>query len=103
MDAAGISAPDGYVMDGRTFLPQLRGEKGDSRDWMYFHFEPMSGRVHRFARYIRTHQYKLYDDGRLFDVNADPEEESACYAANDNTERAAVRAQLLPVFDQMVK
>jgi len=63
----------------------------------------MSGRVHRFARYIRTHQYKLYDDGRLFDVNEDPEEQSAFDAATDNDERSTVRAQLVPVFDQMVK
>jgi arylsulfatase A len=103
LDAAGITAPADYFMDGRTFLPQLKGEKGDSRDWIYFHFEPMSGRVYRFARYVRTHQYKLYDDGRLFDVNADSEEESAYDAASDNDERAAVRAQLAPVFDQMVK
>lgn len=103
MDAAGIAPPDDYVMDGRTFLPQLKGEQGDSRDWMYFHFEPMSGRVYRFARYIRTHQYKLYDDGNLFDVNADPEEQSPFLVDSDNDERAAVRAQLAPVFDQMVK
>ena len=63
----------------------------------------MSGRVYRFARYIRTHQYKLYDDGNLFDVNADPEEQSAFEAANDNEERATVRAQLQPIFAQMVK
>ena len=90
-------------MDGQTFLPQLKGENGDSRDWIYFHFEPMSGRVHRFARFVRTHQYKLYDDGNLFDINADPEEQSPFEASADNEERATVRAQLQPIFAQMVK
>jgi len=103
LDAAGITPPDDYVMDGQTFLPQLKGEDGDSREWMYFHFEPMSGRVYRFARYIRTHQYKLYDDGRLFDINADPEEQSPFEASTDNEKRADVRAELAPIFDQMVK
>ena len=103
LDAAGITPPDEYLMDGRTFLPQLKGEKGNSRDWVYFHFEPMSGRNSRFARYIRNHNYKLYDDGRLFDLSADAEEEFPFTASNDNDDRAAARKQLAPIFDQMVK
>ena len=103
LEAAEITPPDGYFMDGRSFLPQLKGETGDPRDWIYFHFEPMSGRVHRFARYIRDHRWKLYDDGRLFDVNADPEEESAFEPATDNDERTEARTRLAPVFEQMVK
>ena len=103
LEAAEITPPDGYFMDGRSFLPQLKGETGDPRDWIYFHFEPMSGRVHRFARYIRDHRWKLYDDGRLFDVNADPEDESAFGPATDNDERAEARTRLAPVFEQMVK
>ncbi|MQG37523.1 MAG: arylsulfatase [SAR202 cluster bacterium] len=103
LDAAGIKPPDEYLMDGRSFLPQLKGEKGNSRDWVYFHFEPMSGRNTRFARYIRNHNYKLYDDGRLFDLNADAEEEFPFTASTDNDDRAEARKQLEPIFDQMVK
>ena len=103
LEAAEIDLPDGYVMDGRSFLPQLKGETGDPRDYIYFHFESMSGRVHRYARFIRTHRWKLYDDGRLFDLNADPEEESAFESSADNAERTDIRAQLVPIFDQMVK
>lgn len=103
LEAAGITPPDDYLIDGRSFLPQLKGETGNPRDWIYFHFEPMSGRVYRFARFIRDHRWKLYDDGRLFDLNADPEEESAFDPSDDNTERAEVRSRLAPVFDQMVK
>ena len=103
LDAAGITPPDEYLMDGRTFLPQLKGEKGNSRDWVYFHFEPMSGRNSRFARYVRNHDYKLYDDGRLFDLSADAEEEFPFTASNDNDDRAAARKQLAPIFDEMVK
>ena len=103
LDAAGITPPDAYVMDGRTFLPQLKGEKGNSRDWVYFHFEPMSGRTPRFARYIRNHNYKLYDDGRLFDLNTDAEEEFPFKASTDDDDRAAARDQLAPIFNHMVK
>ena len=103
LEAAEITPPYGYFMDGRSFLPQLKGETGNPRDWIYFHFEPMSGRVHRFARFIRDHRWKLYDDGRLFDLNADPEEESAFEPSTDNDERTEARTRLAPVFEQMVK
>ena len=103
LEAAGITPPDDYFIDGRSFLPQLKGETGNPRDWIFFHFEPMSGRVHRYARFIRDHRWKLYDDGRLFDLNADPEEEAAFDPADDDGERSEARSRLAPVFEQMIK
>ena len=103
LEAAEITPPDDYFIDGRSFLPQLKGETGNPRDWIFFHFEPMSGRVHRYARFIRNHRWKLYDDGRLFDLNADPEEEAAFDPADDDGERSEARSRLAPVFEQMIK
>ena len=103
LEAAEITPPDDYFIDGRSFLPQLKGETGNPRDWIFFHFEPMSGRVHRYARFIRDHRWKLYDDGRLFDLNADPEEEAAFDPADDDGERSEARSRLAPIFEQMIK
>ena len=103
LEAAEITPPDDFFIDGRSFLPQLKGETGNPRDWIFFHFEPMSGRVHRYARFIRDHRWKLYDDGRLFDLNADPEEEAAFDPADDDGERSEARSRLAPVFEQMIK
>jgi len=103
LEAAEITPPDDYFIDGRSFLPQLKGETGNPRAWIFFHFEPMSGRVHRYARFIRDHRWKLYDDGRLFDLNADPEEEAAFDPADDDGERSEARSRLAPVFEQMIK
>ena len=103
LEAAEITPPDDYFIDGRLFLPQLKGETGNPRAWIFFHFEPMSGRVHRYARFIRDHRWKLYDDGRLFDLNADPEEEAAFDPADDDGERSEARSRLAPVFEQMIK
>jgi arylsulfatase A-like enzyme len=64
--------------DGQSFLPQLRGEKGNPRDHLFWHYDPRPGwdkkpyRLHRFACDKR---YKLYDDGRMYDVPADALEE----------------------------
>jgi hypothetical protein len=63
----------------------------------------MSGRNARFARYIRNQNYKLYDDGRLFDLSTDAEEEFPFTSSTDDDDRAAARKQLAPVFNQMVK
>ena len=104
LEAAGIVPPEDYHIDGRSFLPQLQGEAGEPRDWIYFHFEPMSPRVPiDTARFIRGKRWKLYDDGKLYDLAADPEEESAFLPENDDDERKLARAELEPVFAEMVR
>ncbi len=103
MDVAGIEPPPGFVMDGKSFLPQLKGEPGTPREWVYFHFDPMSPRVDSYARFIRDPRWKLYDDGRLYDLKVDPDEEKAIPAANDNAEQAEARSRLEPIFAQMVR
>ena len=102
MDIAGIDAPPGYEMDGRSFLPQLKGEVGNPRDWVYFHFEPMNPRVFRKARFIRDMRWKLYDDGQLYDLNDDPDEDYPIQPSTDKPEQADARGRLEPIFAQMV-
>ena len=103
LDAAGITPPNEYFMDGRTFLPQLKGETGNPRDWIYFHFAPGGRNERPPARFIRDKKWKLYDDGRLFDIVGDNEEENALLADSDDDERASARASLAPVIARMVK
>jgi len=59
--------------DGRSFLPQIRGEAGNPRDHLFCHYDPRwgSGRL-KPARFARDHVYKLYHDGRLYNVQDDP-------------------------------
>jgi arylsulfatase A-like enzyme len=104
LDAAGITPSDDYVMDGRSFLPQLKGEKGNPRDWMFFHFDQNAQGANnpRFQRFVRGHRWKLYEDGRLYDLETDPEEESAFKPSSDTEESASARSDLHSVFAQMV-
>ena len=102
LDIAGIEPPSGFEMDGRSFLTQLKGEKGNPREWVYFHFEPKSPRVHRYARYVRDMRWKLFDDGRLFDLDSDPDEEYPIQAGQDKDGQADARKRLEPIFAQMV-
>ncbi len=74
-EAAGVRMPDGYPGDGRSFLPQLKGEKGHPREYVFFHYEPKWGPFAP-ARWAMDHRWKLYGDGRFFDLARDPFETS---------------------------
>jgi len=105
LDVAGITPPEDYFMDGRSFLPQLKGDKGNPRDWMFFHFDSDAKGENdpRFRRYVRGQRWKLYENGLLYDAEADPEELSPFKTDSDTAESASARSELRPVFAQMVR
>jgi len=60
------------VLDGLSFAPRLLGKNGTVREWCFFWYDPRPGwDKERFNRSIFTidHQYKLYSDGRLFEID----------------------------------
>ena len=71
--AAGVKLGDKDPIDGQSFLPQLQGKKGTPRDWVLCHYQPYWGKVP--GQFARTQQYKLYRDGRFYDVPKDLKEE----------------------------
>ena len=104
-EAAGLNFPEGYIIDGRSFYPQLKGEKGNPRDWMFFHFEPMNRRHGlnelRQIRFIRDNRWKLYETGELYDLEADWDEDIPIYEVEDSKSQSEARNRLKPVFSQM--
>ncbi len=109
-DVAGIEAPDNYILDGKSFYPQLTGHNGNPRDWMFFHFEPMNPRIipgkeavmDAPIRYARNLDWNLYETGELYDLRADIDEDLPIYESDDTEEQAKARASLKPIFSQMV-
>jgi arylsulfatase A len=99
MEAAGARVPQGFVLDGHGFLPQLRGQTGHPREWIFCHYFRNPGDpVRRFARDKR---WKLYQNGDLFDLDVDLLEEHPIRPAQDTSEAAAVRKRLRPVLDNL--
>src|SRR2546426_2240679 len=43
VEATGAKMPKGTPVDGRSFLPQLRGERGNPKEWIYCHYDPRPG------------------------------------------------------------
>jgi arylsulfatase A len=58
-DFAGAGLPKDRTIDGRSFAPILRGEKGNPRDWIFSYI--------RNERVLRDKRWLLEGDGRFFD------------------------------------
>lgn len=72
-EAAGVKMGESDPVDGRSFLPRLRGEPGSPRDWVLCHYQPYWGKTP--GQFARTQQFKLYRDGRFYEVPDDLLEE----------------------------
>ena len=97
-ESAGVSVPEPGRLDGRSFLPGLLGKKWTPREWVYLHYEPRHGKQNNVQRVVRERRWKLVDDGRLFDLEADPEEERPVLMASDTAESGAARRRLAVVL-----
>ena len=89
LDAAGVAVPEGTKLDGRSFLPRVRGEAGQPRDWVYVWYK-RNGNEKKAKEYAFNKQYKLYRDGRLYDYRADPMERSPIEPGQRTDEQKAV-------------
>jgi len=80
--------------DGVSFLPQLRGEKGTPREWLYTWYSPRQNAALTVSEYAFDRGSKLYRDGRFFDLATDPNEAKPL-KVTDLTGPAAVAAKKL--------
>ncbi len=78
--------PAGTTLDGHSFAPQLLGNPGRPRAWVY------SG--HRGRSFLRDERWKLTNGGALYDLARDPDETAAIGPGADTPESAAARARL---------
>lgn len=83
-DVAGIELDETDPVDGFSLLPQLRGEKGTPRDWMFCHYQPYWNK--QPGQFVRTAEYKLYYDGRFYKP-ADDLDEKKDLSRSMNSER----------------
>jgi len=69
----GLNKESGLQTDGRSFFPLLTGAPHMPRESAFVHYDPRWGRnVNRFRnQFVRSLDYKLYADGRFFDLRSD--------------------------------
>lgn len=97
-EAAGTEIPSDMPEDGRSFLPQLRGEKGNPREWIFCHYDPKWLGRKKATRFVRDKRWKLYAAGDLYDVPADTLEKNP---NPPGPEAATARKRLQAVLDSM--
>lgn len=75
-EAFQVKVPAAWGADGISILPQIKGQSGPTRNFIFSHYSPIhseSANKHA-ARFFRDRRYKLYSDGRFFDLQNDLEE-----------------------------
>jgi arylsulfatase A len=66
--AADVPVPSELKIDGRSFLPQLQGEVGSPREWIYCWYA-RGGQAQKAKIFARNRRYKLFHDGRFLDLS----------------------------------
>ena len=82
-DLGGAKLPEGVKIDGHSFAPQLRGEKGLPREWAFVQLGQ--------RWYVRDQNYKLTESGVFFDLKNAPFVEKL--VAADSTDEAAITSR----------
>ena len=101
-ELAGAPLPGDRVVDGRSFVPVLRGEQASARDWVFTDFRPRFPRFSE-AAFVQDRRFKLYEDGRFFDVAADVQERQPLPVESLAGDAAVARAALQAVLDRLAE
>ena len=92
-ELTGAKLPEKTLFDGRSLAPQLRGETGTKRAWIYNQLAAMW--------YVRDAGWKLNEKGELFDMGGAPFTEKLVAASADTEASKAARARLTAVLAQL--
>ncbi len=92
-DLAGAKLPEKLKIDGHTFAPQVRGDKGQPREWIYNQLAKMW--------YVREQGWKLNQAGELFDMSDAPFTEKLVPADSKDAGAMAARKRLQAVLEQL--
>ena len=98
-DLAGAKVPEDRVIDGVSFAPRLKGEGPGSREFIFCHYWGFGRNKEEARESVRDARWKLYDDGRFYDLKSDIEERSPLENLDADAGRA--KRRLEKVFKQV--
>jgi arylsulfatase A len=102
-EVAGIEIPLDLELDGQSFAPLLYGEKPDLRDWLYMWWYRNNDPDGPGDEFARTHRYKYYQDGRLYDLYEDPLEENPVPMSELGDEQKEVKNKLSGIINEYTR
>jgi arylsulfatase A len=89
----GAQLPTKNILDGRSFLPQLLGKKGNPKEYIYMELGN--------KWYVRSAKWKLNREGELFDMSNAPFEEKLVADYANNVEASAAYNRLQAVLKEL--
>ncbi len=92
-EVAGAKVPTSLTYDGRSFASQLRGQKGNPREWIFVQLGS--------KWYVRDDGFKLNEAGELFDMKDSPFVEQLVAADSKDKAAAAARKRLQAVLEKL--
>lgn len=98
LELTGAKVPTGVELDGRSFAPQLKGEPGNPREWIYCWYSRNGGPVG--AEFAQDQRYKLYVGGPMYDLKVDPLEQKPLPDSAITGEIEAARTKLQKALDR---
>ena len=87
---AGAKLPENVILDGKSFAPQLKGEKGTPREWIFMELGNQW--------YVREDKWKLNRANELFDMRNAPFEEILIPADSKDELAMSARQRLSAVL-----
>ncbi len=97
-EAVGVSSPAN--VDGVSFLPQLLGETGAPRQWLYTWYSPRQRLDLTVKECAFDKHFKLYRTGEFYDLQKDADEKHDQASAKHDSNTAAEKAKLQSVLDK---
>ncbi len=97
-EAAGVAVPSN--IDGVSVLPQIRGESGHPRPWLYHWYSPRQGTDKAIREFAFDHRYKLYGNGEFYDLTTDRFEKQSLAPESLDAKAKKSRAKLQAALDQ---
>lgn len=95
LEATTGSPSDTLQTDGHSFYPQLLGKDTKVRDWIFCDYAPNWGKF-KARRYVQNTNWKLYGNGKFYNLKDDPLEENPMEITEQSNE-------LFPLVQQFEK
>ena len=105
-DLAQVKIPNQRQIDGISFAPTLHDQPGKKRQWCFFWYDPRPGwDKDRFSRSIFAldHDYKLFSDGRLFDIRGEEMRETEIRLGDLGSKALQAKNKLKKAIAQAMK
>ena len=105
-DLAQVKIPDERHIDGISFAPTLFDKPGKKREWCFFWYDPRPGwDKNRFSRHVFAldHNYKLFSDGRFFDIRGTEMRESELDVTRLGKKALQAKAKLKGAINETMK